>query len=173
MDDFFLSTYFDSQAPGPGGKTQYRATLADVQAHASWQSELTARLPAGSDVRLDLPLNGNGVVAAAASGSNGMVPLVVDDRSCQRMPEYTQYNCACWLTGSAACPRTQERWCWNCTKARFKSMRVQHARMHVRLRALPLRMHVHHATQAAASLLPPRIPTNQPLQSHQLPVGLG
>jgi hypothetical protein len=53
VDDFFLATEFDA-GQNVGSLTQYRITLADLRAHASWQAALKAGLPAGSDIRLDV-----------------------------------------------------------------------------------------------------------------------
>jgi hypothetical protein len=54
MDDFFLSTKFDA-GQYVGGRSQYRATVPDLRAHiTAWRTDLLARLPAGSDIRLEV-----------------------------------------------------------------------------------------------------------------------
>jgi hypothetical protein len=108
VDDFLLTTPFDAAAPKPVGVSAYRATPADLTAHAEWLDALNARLPPGSDLRLELAFNGAGVP--------GTPRLNVDDRSCADMPEYKTLGCACWATGADACPADAPQYCRDCAK---------------------------------------------------------
>ncbi|GBF97916.1 hypothetical protein Rsub_10589 [Raphidocelis subcapitata] len=118
MDDFFLSTKFDA-GQYVGGRSQYRATVPDLRAHiTAWRTDLLARLPAGSDIRLELPLSGNGVLDAAARNGaiNQSLILNISDRSCLDLPDYVALGCDCWFIGTDACPATAPLFCRQCTK---------------------------------------------------------
>ena len=114
MDDVFLTTEFNPAAPKWGTRTAYRLTANHLAAHVTWQSALRARLPPGSDVRLDMPFNGNGVLEFVNAAA--FPALNVDDRSCLDLPAYVEQGCDCWRTGTAACPLTETTFCRNCTK---------------------------------------------------------
>lgn len=60
VDDMQLSTELYS----PAG-TEFKLRTGDLDAHITWQTQLNARLPAGSSVRLELGHNGNGDFIAA------------------------------------------------------------------------------------------------------------
>jgi hypothetical protein len=61
MDDFFLATPFDADQY-VDGRRQYRTTVAHLRAHrTTWRTNLLARLPAGSDIRLEASTAGRGL----------------------------------------------------------------------------------------------------------------
>lgn len=51
----------------------FRCRPEDLDGHAAWQQDLNSRLPAGSNVRLELGHNGNGDILAATDPSSGGV----------------------------------------------------------------------------------------------------
>jgi hypothetical protein len=62
VDDVHLST--DLYQPA---NTTWRLRASDLVAHASWQTALSSRLPAGSSIRLELGHNGNGNIEYATN----------------------------------------------------------------------------------------------------------
>lgn len=50
----------------PAG-TKFQVSTADLDAHVTWQAQLNTRLPAGSDIRLELGHNGNGNILEAVT----------------------------------------------------------------------------------------------------------
>lgn len=65
VDDVHLRT----QLYSPAGQF-YRSVPQDYKMHATWLSGLNSRLPAGSNVWVELAHNGNGDIIAATNGSN-------------------------------------------------------------------------------------------------------
>jgi hypothetical protein len=65
VDDVQLETdmYF------PQGET-VKISISDLEDHITWQANLNARLPAGSDIMLELAHNGNGDIIAACNKPN-------------------------------------------------------------------------------------------------------
>ncbi|EJT52266.1 hypothetical protein A1Q1_05476 [Trichosporon asahii var. asahii CBS 2479] len=68
IDDVELAT--DMYLPP---KAVFRLSPEDLEGHANWQKDLNGRLPAGSNVRLELGHNGNGDILAATDPSSGGV----------------------------------------------------------------------------------------------------
>ncbi|KJZ79795.1 hypothetical protein HIM_00509 [Hirsutella minnesotensis 3608] len=66
VDDVHLET--DMYRP-VGNK--FRLRPGDLDAHVAWQRRLNSRLPAGSDVRLEMGHNGNGDIDAATDKTQG------------------------------------------------------------------------------------------------------
>ena len=111
-DDFFLGTL--STATGAA----YRATVADLNGQISWHKTALPAIPgfvAGTSIKLELPFNGNGVLAAAKAAGASVSPLAVDDRGCSEMPEYAQLGCNCWQSGWQSCA-SPHQFCQRCTK---------------------------------------------------------
>ncbi|KAI8465146.1 MAG: hypothetical protein J3K34DRAFT_525626 [Monoraphidium minutum] len=105
VDDIFLTTRLN------GKPDRYRVAAADVQAHAAWQRRLNARLPAGSDVKLDMVYNGNGVLEKIYSPAGA-----ANTPSCHEQTAYRALDCSCFGKAYADCPATAPPFCRNCTK---------------------------------------------------------
>ena len=99
-----------------------------------------------------------------------VTPLNVDDRSCLDFPEYVNFTCTCWRTGTLACPLTQPAFCRNCTKARAvrRTMTAQRPPGAAPMWALPEFHRPGWRADAAAPL--PTIPKNQDWAK---PIGYG
>lgn len=115
-DDFFMATYID-----PGNGTQgadYYASVADMNRQVQFQSvDLMAlpNTPQGTDIKIELPFNGNSILERAAMKTASITALEVDDRGCASMDEYVTLGCNCWNKGWAACDSPVE-FCQKCTK---------------------------------------------------------
>lgn len=105
IDDVFLPTCLYEKTE------RYRMTSADVTAHMAWQADLNSRLPKGSNVKLDMVFNGNGVLEKVYSplGAKDLTP-------CHDTPLYKSLGCACFGKTYAACPAGAPPFCRNCTK---------------------------------------------------------
>lgn len=66
VDDMFLET----EMYRPTGKN-YRATPDDLSVHVTWQAELNAKLPSGSEFFIEIGHNGNGDIEASAYTDEG------------------------------------------------------------------------------------------------------
>jgi len=54
----------------PAGE-EFKSRISDVEAHISWQNDINARLPAGSEFWLEMGHNGNGDIIAAVAEPQG------------------------------------------------------------------------------------------------------
>ena len=62
VDDMFLNTFiYNSQ----GQDGTYRCTPDDLSMHATWQTQINARMNAGSEFFLEIGHNGNGNIGTA------------------------------------------------------------------------------------------------------------
>lgn len=104
VDDVFLST------TTPSG-TSYRLTPDDLDAHLTWQRELSSKLSPGSDVKAELVFNGNGILQAIDARE-----MVQNSPACFESPLYAELKCTCWGGLMAACPADANWFCRSCTK---------------------------------------------------------
>ena len=123
MDDFFLGT---SQGPNIA---DYRVTPAHMDRHVTWQRTILPTLPGfvpGTDIKLDLPFNGNGVLEMATSKGACIQRCVVLQTPRQFLPSPQRIHAA--LRPHAA-PRPPRR--------RRRHQRRAHQRGRPRLHRLP------------------------------------
>jgi hypothetical protein len=114
-DDMFLST--------AAGGAEARVRADDLRRHIRWQKRdlagggAVANAPAGTNIRFELPFNGNGILEVVADNSerSAVRPLDVDSNSCADSELYRQLGCNCFTGGWKTCSHPAE-FCRACTK---------------------------------------------------------
>ncbi|KAJ3189692.1 hypothetical protein HK101_008751 [Irineochytrium annulatum] len=75
IDDIFLTTDgLDENGKAVG----FRVSPADINGIISWQSDINARMPKGSDFRLEFAYNGNGILEMSADHTDYFLDIDVD-----------------------------------------------------------------------------------------------
>ncbi|KAI8465295.1 MAG: hypothetical protein J3K34DRAFT_461466 [Monoraphidium minutum] len=112
-DDFFLPSEQAGSAP-------FRLRPWELRRHLAWQADLVAggvpgiSLAPGSDIRVDLPFNGNGILLNISSAA--APAMEVDGMPCFAEDAYYELGCSCFNGGWASCPATAPAFCRQCTK---------------------------------------------------------
>ncbi|KAJ3192166.1 hypothetical protein HK101_006946 [Irineochytrium annulatum] len=75
IDDVYLTT---DGLDEKGKLSAYRMSPADVQGLVSWQTDLNSRLPKGSNVKLEMAFNGNGILELASGTTDYFVDFDPD-----------------------------------------------------------------------------------------------
>ncbi|KAI9348008.1 hypothetical protein BDR26DRAFT_834015 [Obelidium mucronatum] len=75
IDDLFLTTDGNDEN---GKFFGFRATPADIQGLISWMPSLNSRLPAGSNVTIEMAFNGNGVLERFSNTTNWYINIDPD-----------------------------------------------------------------------------------------------
>ncbi|KAK4191039.1 hypothetical protein QBC35DRAFT_512775 [Podospora australis] len=118
VDDMHLSTGLYL----PAG-TEFRARVSDMNTHATWQTNINTRLPAGSQYFIEIAHNGNGDIEAATTKPNSAASCNPNEAIYYDTPPDTALEFQKPLgTGTDVWPTTPATYPWSLTCARLDDL---------------------------------------------------